>query len=114
MPFLEPVPPLAKRRVMTRGKIPLADKISIAFKAIVEHEKLANVAKEFRTTTTAVSSIVRKVMSSPKAIEEMQFKRDEVEEKRAAIRRVVKSMLVKEDFIDSAATVKKKVLEETE
>ena len=111
LPYIEPVPPSSKRRIKNREKISVADKISIAYRVIVEHEMQATVAKEFRTSIATVSYIVKKVLSSPTAIEEMQQKRDEPLQKRAAIRRVVKGMLVREDFIDSAAAVKKAVLD---
>ena len=42
------VPPALRRRGTNRGKVSVADRISIAYQAIVQYEKYADIAKAFR------------------------------------------------------------------
>ena len=54
------------------------DKIIIVYRVVIEYEKYHDVAKEFRTTVSAISSIVKKAKKSKEFFDEMIAKRDQM------------------------------------
>ena len=52
------------------------DKILIVYRVVVQYEKHHDVAKEFRTTIPAISTIVKKAKKSKEFLDEMMAKRD--------------------------------------
>ena len=66
----------------SRSKLTLSDKISIASKVFIDHEKLKDVAKEFRIHISTVNNIASKIRKNPKILEECEAKLTEKENKR--------------------------------
>ena len=72
--------PLIRRKGSKRGKLTVADKISIAHQAIVQHELQSDIAKCFRTSKSRVCQIVQQVLRRKGAIEEIVAHRDSTEQ----------------------------------
>ena len=112
--FAEETAPLLRRKLKNRSKLSLSEKVSIAHKVFVEHEKLIDVAKEFRIHVSTANNIASKIRKNPKVLEEEDARLTAKESKRQAILRTVLSKLARNDFIDSAESVKKQVNETTD
>ena len=112
--FIEGTPTLCRRKLKSRSKLTLSEKISIAHKVFVEHEKLADVAREFRIHKSTASNIASKIRKNPKILEEDEAKLEKKEAERQAILRCVLEKLARNDFIDSSEKVRKDVNEQTD
>ena len=112
--FQIPVAPALRRKGVKRGKLSVGDKTTIAYQAIVKKWKYADIAKEFRTSVSAVCRLVNKIMKNKNALDEIYSKRDAVDEQRAAVKGVVEDMVASNAHIDSAKTVQKMVKNETQ
>ena len=82
--LMGPTPAMLRRRGSKRGRLTPADKISIAYQAMVKMEKQADIAKAFRTSQHWVSRIVKQVSEKEGALSEIVAKRDEIEAQKAA------------------------------
>ena len=58
--FILPNSPLIRRNTFKRKTPSVSEQISIAHKVMVEYEKVADVAREFRVSKWIVSAIVTK------------------------------------------------------
>ena len=67
----EPCPFMLNRQKKRKAALTLTDKIHIAYKVLIEHDKVDDVAKEFRITRTGVSHIVSKIKKNKAAFDEM-------------------------------------------
>ena len=70
--FKEASPALARKKGKHRPKISNRDILTIAYRVLVEYEKMADVAKEFRTSTARVSQIIKRVKQNKEVFAEMQ------------------------------------------
>ena len=59
------------RQKKRKAALTLTDKINIAYKVLIEYDKVEDVAKEFRITRTGVSNIVSKIKKNKAAFDEM-------------------------------------------
>ena len=67
----EPCAFMHYRQKKRKAALTLTDKISIAYKVLIEYDKMEDVAKEFRITRTGVSNIVSKIKKNKAAFDEM-------------------------------------------
>ena len=67
----EPCPFMHNRQKKRKAALTLTDKINIAYKVLIEHDKMLDVAKEFRITKTGGSHIVSKFQKNKAAFDEM-------------------------------------------
>ena len=59
---------------------------------MIEKEYMTNVAKEFRTTPSAISNVIKRVKNDPAIFEKKKQKREEKQEQRNAVIRAVNLM----------------------
>ena len=59
--FIVPTPPLSRKKSKHRPKISNSEILSIAHKALVDYEKQADIAREYRISIPRVSTIIKKV-----------------------------------------------------
>ena len=69
-----------RRRVKNRAKLKNEEIISIAHKYIMQNEKQADIAKEFRISVPRVSSVVQKVLKNKNVLSEIKSLQDRKEE----------------------------------
>ena len=62
---------MLNRQKKRKAALTLTDKINIAYKVLIEYDKIQDVAKEFRITKQGISSIVIKFQKNKAAFEEM-------------------------------------------
>ena len=73
----EPVAPALKRKLKKKPPLTPQDKVAIALKVLVDFDKLAEVAKEFRVSVSYISSIVSKIKKNKAAFDELYAKMEE-------------------------------------
>ncbi len=78
----EPVAPALRRKMKKKPPLTPQDKVAIALKVLVDFDKLADVAKEFRVTVSYISSIVSKIKKNKAAFDELYAKVEEKQVKR--------------------------------
>ena len=69
--YVHECPPQLRKRLKNRPKISNDEILQIAHRVIIEHEKQAEVAREFRITSSRVSQIVCKVLKNKNLFAEM-------------------------------------------
>ena len=67
----EPCAFMLNRQKKRKAALTLTDKINIAYKVLIEYDKIQDVAKEFRITKSVVSGIVTKIQKNKAAFDEM-------------------------------------------
>ena len=77
--FKYPTPALQRRRMKHRPKLQPQDFYAIAHKVICQHHIQKHVAKEFRVSNAAISSIVQRFRKNPASIEELDAKQAQKE-----------------------------------
>ena len=87
--WLEFTSPLLKRKKKKKPPVSIADKVSIACKVLIDFEKVADVAKEFRVSVSYISSIVSKIKKNKKAFDELHEKHEEKQVQRRAVQRAL-------------------------
>ena len=83
--WLEFTSPMHKRKMKKKPPVSLPDKVSIACKILIDFEKAADVAKEFRISVSYVSTIVSKIKKNKKAFDELYEKHEDKQVKRRAV-----------------------------
>ena len=78
-------------------------------KVLVDFDKLAEVAKEFRVSVSYISSIVSKIKKNKAAFDELYAKMEEKQETRKAVQTTLLSLIEQHHFIDSAKSVRQLV-----
>ena len=61
---------MLNRQKKRKAALTLTDKINIAYKVLIEYDKILDVAKEFRFTKAGVSGIVSKIQKNKAAFDE--------------------------------------------
>jgi hypothetical protein len=84
-------------------------KIKIASQVLVEKELQKDVAKEHRVSPQVVNVLVKKVERSPNMLTELLDKEKAVTVKHHTIASIVTEMNEQDCFIDSTASVKRKL-----
>ena len=83
--WLEFTSPLHKRKKKKKPPVSLDEKVSIACKILIDFEKAADVAKEFRVSVPYVSTIVSKIKKNKKAFDELYEKHQDKQVQRRAV-----------------------------
>ena len=73
------------------------------------HSKQVSVAKHFRVTPAAISTLVKMVSKNPSRLSELISKKRENDTTRAAIKEQIEKMAAKKEIIDSTAAVTAKL-----
>jgi hypothetical protein len=74
--FDEPVPHHSRKVSKKRKPFTIANKIDIVYKVIIEHDKQADVAKEYRVRPGVIASLIHKSKKKPGFIAELMSNRD--------------------------------------
>ena len=98
-------------RRYSRKRKPLSteDKIDITHRVLVQFEKQADVAKQYRVSSQVVSSLVSRAKSDKSYLRELLNKHDEVDNARTSIEKTVVSLNESKAIIDSAKSIVDKV-----
>ena len=112
--FAEEVPHRMRKRSKRRPKILLEEKVEIVHQVLVEHEMVADVAKEHRVSVQVVQVLVNKASKHKDYLSEQITARQVSQLKRQIIADLVAQMVEEDDFIDSVASVRDAVEEEVD
>lgn len=94
-----------RKRSRKRGVLSTNDKINITHRVLVDFEKQAEVAKDFRVTPQVVASIIFKAKRNKKFLEELLVKDGNKEELRKRIKSRVEILNNERSIIDSAKMI---------
>ena len=67
---------MLKRKKKSKPPLTPQDKVAITLKILVEFEKVADVAKEFRVSQSYISQIVSKIKKNKAAFDELYEKKE--------------------------------------
>ena len=97
--------PRCRKKARKRGTLSLGDKVDIVHQVLVEHEMVADVAKEYRVSQQVVQILVTKARKKKGFFEELLAIKDVKAIRRQVISEVVAGLVKDDAFIDSVASV---------
>jgi predicted transcriptional regulator len=105
--FKEPVPIDSRQRSRKRVKLTTLQKIRIVHQVMHLKHSQTDVAREYRVTKSAISSLVSKARHNKEFLEEILFEHNRKESLRMVTRDIITSMNQEYQFLDSIKTVQK-------
>ena len=92
----------------------LDDKIEAAYMVFIDKERQCTVARHFRVTASAISSLVQKVLSNnTKILSELNDRKKDKLAVRKRISDYIYELVEREEIIDSAKTVSQQIQQQT-
>ena len=107
--FSEPVPAGQRRRSRKRGVLSTGHKIDIVHRVLINYEKQAEVAREYRVTQQVIAQLMMKAKKNHKFLQELLDARGLLDRQREAIEQTVVALNESRSIVDSANHVVAKV-----
>ena len=101
--------PSTLRKRTSKHWLTLDQKVEIAWKVFIEKERLADVAKHFRSTPSAISRFTSSLRKKPSLLQELMNIRDKKASERSKVAGLVQKMVDEHQVIDSVEKVIKKI-----
>ena len=107
--FSEPVPVGRRKRSRKRGPLSIGNKIDIVYRMLINFEKQAEVAREFRVSPQVVAHLMMKAKKNKQFLQELIDARGLLDHQRETIKQTVDFLNQSRSIIDSAKDVATKV-----